>query len=146
MAGMEGLGRVLNVVPIASAKAISMKQCSGVTFVCTGADTFSLTIATTFGGTYRAGSFFTPNWTPLNHVYRSSATDGTAAWTRLAVTAADNTGAMSAGTTVIELFGSQLPDTYCYVKCTAAATGLVAAIVHDLTVARKPANLALLGA
>ena len=57
MAGMEGLGRVLNVVPIASAKAISMKQCSGVTFVCTGADTFSLTIATTFGGTYRAGSF-----------------------------------------------------------------------------------------
>jgi len=144
MAGMEGLGRVFNVVPIAGGKAISMKLCSAVTFVCTGTDTFSLTIATAFAGTYRNGAFFTPSWAPLTRLYTVAATDGTAAWVRVTQTGADNTGARTNPT--FTLFGSQLPDTYCYVKCTAGATGLVTAIAHDLTAGRTPANLALLGA
>ena len=42
---MEGLGRVVNVVPIAQGTLISLKDCAGVTFVCTGDDTFTLASA-----------------------------------------------------------------------------------------------------
>jgi len=144
---MEALGRVLNVVPIAAGKAISLKECTGITYVLTGADTFSLTTATTFGGTYRAGSFFTPAWAPIDHMYDATATDGTAVWTRVAQTAADNTGLLTAGhSTVVEISANALPDGYTYLKMSGAAAGLVIAIVHDLEIQRKPANLVKLGA
>jgi len=144
---MEGLGRVLNVVPIAAGAAISVKECTGVTFVLTGADTFSLTTALTFGGTYRAGSFFTPAWAPIDHMYDATATNGTALWTRVAQTAADNTGLLTAGhTTVVEISANALPDGYKYLKMSGAAAGLVIAIAHDLEIQRKPQNLLKLGA
>src|SRR6266496_2272967 len=139
MAGMDGLGRLFNVVPIAAGAGLKLKDCSAVTFVCTGADTFSLTIATSFAGTYRAGSFFTPAWAPITRLYKSTSTGGTAAWTRTNITAADNTGAQT-NVTAFTLYGSQLPDPYNYVKCSVGASGLVAAIFHDLTVQRKPEN------
>jgi hypothetical protein len=137
---MEALGRVFDVVPIASGVAISLKNCSGITFVCTGADTFTLTVAPTF-----AGSYVTPG-TIINHYYQAAATNGTAAWTRQTQVAADNVVQGSAYTTVIEVFGSQIPDPNTYIKCTRSAAGLVMAVLHDLTVQRKPANLAILSA
>lgn len=142
---MEALGREFNVAPIASGAAISLKDCDGVTFVCTGGDTFSLTIATSFGGTYRAGSFFTPAWAPITSLYNSSATNGTAVWTRATQAAADNTGAVT-GTNVLFLSADALPDGYTYVKCTATGSGLVTAITADLAVQRKPANLVKMSA
>jgi len=142
---MEGLGREFNVVPIASGVAIALKDCDGVTFVGSAAATFSLTIATSFGGTYRAGSFFTPAWVPLDHYYQAAATNGTAQYTRVAQTAADNVVQAGAFTTVLFLSQDSLPDGYTYVKCTASAGGLVA-ITHDLDVQRKPQNLAAVSA
>lgn len=142
---MEALGREFNVAPIASGVAISLKDCDGVTFVCTGSDTFSLTIATSFAGTYRAGSFFTPAWAPISSFYNSTATDGTAVWTRVTQTAADNTGAIT-GMVAVFLSADALPDGYTYVKCTKGAAGLVTAITSDLAVQRKPANLAKMSA
>lgn len=140
MAGMEGLGRAFNVAPIANGSAISLKGCSGITFVCTGADTFTLTVSPTFGGSYVSPGAI------ITHYYQSTATNGTAAWTKQTQTAADNVVQAGAYTTVIEVFGSMLADPNAYIKCTHSGTGLVMAVTHDLTVQRKPANLAILSA
>jgi hypothetical protein len=137
---VEALGRLFNVAPVASGVAISLKETDGVTFVCTGSDTFSLTIATTFGGTYRAGSFFTPAWTPISSFYTATATDGTAVWTKSTITAADNTGAVT-GMVAVFLSADALPDGYTYVKCTKGAAGLVTAITSDLAIQRSPIRL-----
>lgn len=142
MAGIEALGRILDVVPIASGVAISMRDCSAITFVCTGQDTFTLTVSPTFGGSYVSPG------TIINHVYWSTATNGTAAWQKFALAAtADHvhpgtdTGLTTANTTVIELLSQQVVDPNVYVKLTASAAGLVTAILHDLEYQRKPANL-----
>ncbi len=140
MAGMEALGRMVNVVPIAAGVAINMRDCSGITFVCTGADTFTLTSSATFGGSYA-----TPG-NIVTHYYQAAATNGTAAWTRQTQTASNAVVQGSAYTTVIELLDAQLPDPGVYVKLTASAGGLVTAILHDLEYQRKPANLAIVSA
>ena len=49
---MEGLGRVVNVVPIAAGTLISMKDCAGITFVVTGDD------MTHFAGNDEGQGFF----------------------------------------------------------------------------------------
>lgn len=144
MAGMEGLGRDFNVVPIASGVAISMRDCSAVTFICTGQTTFTLTVSGTFGGSYVSPGNI------ISRVYWSTATNGTAAWNKLVLAAAaDNVvpgttaGLTTANMTAIWVSGSMLADPKCYIKCTGALT---MAIVHDLTVKRGPANLAKLSA
>jgi hypothetical protein len=141
----EGLGRAFNVVPIAAGVGLSLKESEAVTFVCTGSDTFTVTTATTFGGTYRAGSFFTPAWAPIVRLHKSTATGGTAAWTLSTITAADNTGAQT-NVTVFTIFGNSLPDTYAYIKCSVGASGLVTAILHDLKVQKKPAQMTIVAA
>jgi hypothetical protein len=146
---MEGLGRVFNVVPIITGgPAISLNGCSAVTFVITGSTAVpTLTIATSFGGTYRASGFFSPAWTPITRVYWSTATDGTVAWAKATITAAatythgTTTGLTTAVGSVFTIFGSQIPDPYTYIKCTVTGSGIGAAILHDLTVMRAPANL-----
>src|SRR6266567_2454388 len=147
MAGMQGLGRVFDVVPIASGAGLSLKNASAVTFVLTGATgVATLSIATSFGGTYRAGSFFTPAWAPITTVYWSTATDGSVAWAKATFTNGTTAGLTTSTNSVFTVFGSQLPDLYDYVKCTATGSGLCTAILHDLTVQRTPAHMVKLGA
>jgi hypothetical protein len=138
---MEGLGRVFDVVPIASGAYLSMKNCSGVTFVCTGADTFTVREATTAAGTgvQNIGNVIT-------HYYQNTSTAGAAGWTKQTQAASNAVTQAGANTTVIEIFCSQLDDGFDYIYCHAAAAGLVTAILHDLTVQRSPANLATLSA
>lgn len=141
MAGIEGLGRVFNVVPIAAGQGISLASASGVAFLCTGNDTFTLTLAATFAGSYSQPS----GWNPITRKYTAAATSGTAAWAK-ASQSASNAVTITSNTVLFHLLASQVPDTYEYVKCTASSAGLVAAILYDLTVQRTPANLAILGA
>lgn len=140
MAGMEALGRTMNVVPIAAGVGLSMKECSAITFVCTGADTFTLTAASSYGGSYA-----TPG-NVIDHYYQSTATNGTAAWTKQTQATSNAVTQAGAYTTVITVTGAKLPDPKCYVKLTASGAGLVTAILHDLTVQRTPANLAIVAA
>lgn len=140
MAGMEGLGKLFNVVPIASGVAIAMRDCSAVTFITTGSDTFTLTVASSFGGSYA-----TPG-TIISRFYKSTATNGTTAWTKQTQAAADNVVSGGAVALAIWVSGAMLADPKCYIKCTASGSGLVMAIAHDLDVQRGPANLAKLSA
>ncbi len=136
---MEALGRVLNVIPIAAGVGVTMKDASGLTFVCTGNDTFTLTVASTF-----AGSYATPG-AIITRKFTNTATNGTAAWVE-ATQAASNAVTISSGTVVIHVPATSLPDGKVYVKCAVGAAGLVQAITHDLTVQRKPGNLPALSA
>ena len=154
MAGMEGLGRVFNIVPISTGgPAINVAGASAVSFITTGSTAVAtLTVATSFGGTYRAASFFSPAWAPITRVYWSTATDGTVAWAKATITAAatfthgTTTGLTTAIGSVFTIFTSQMPSGYDYIKCTVTGSGIGAAVLHDLTVQRAPANLALISA
>lgn len=136
MAGMEGLGRLFNVVPIAAGRGLSMKQCSGITFICTGNDTFTLTCASSF-----AGSYATPG-SIIVTTYTNTATNGSAAWVKVVQTAA-NTAIIASGSIAFHVSGASLPDTKNYVKVTQSSAGLVTAVLHDLTVQRGPGNLVI---
>ena len=149
MSGMEGLGRVLNVITTADTVGFSMTECSAATFVvkASGASSIAITSATTFAGSYAnftaANGFSQPTrW------YQSTAADGTAVWTKQ--TASWSTATLTlAGTSgyvsVFTIFGSQMADGYKYLKGT-CTNGTLTVITHDLTVQRTPANLAKLSA
>lgn len=141
MAGMRALGREFDVVPIASGVYISMKNCSGITFVCTGADTFTVREAQSASGlnVQNIGNVIT-------QYYQNTSTAGAAAWTVQTQAGAAAVTQAGAYATVIEIFGSMMDDGFPYVYCHAASAGLVTAIPHDLTVQRYPSNLAILSA
>lgn len=139
MAGMEGLGRVFNAVPIAAGVGLSLRDASGVTFVCTGNDTFTLTVADTLSGSYA---------TPGNIIVRkftNTATNGTAAWVA-ATQAASNAVTIASGTVAFFVSADALPDGKVYVKCSAGGSGLVSAVFTGLYSQRTPSNLPILSA
>lgn len=140
MAGMEGLGRILDVIPIAAGKGFKFRNASAVLFVCTAADTFTLTAS----GTY-AGSYTSPG-NIITHYYQRADTDGTHAWTKQTQAASNAVVQGSAYTTAFEVLTSMVADPQDYLKVSVGGSGLVMAILHDLTVQRKPANLEILGA
>lgn len=139
MGAMEGLGRVFNVVPIAAGAAVSLRDAGGVTFICTGNDTFTVTVSDSFGGSYA---------TPGNTITKkitNTATNGTAAWAT-STQSASNAVTIASGSVAIYVSGDSLPDGKAYVKCSVGASGLVTALLHDLSVQRKADNLAIVGA
>ena len=143
MAGMEGLGSRFNVIPIAAGQGFNISACSGVAFLCTGNDTFTLTLATSFASGYSQPS----GWNPITHYYQSTNTSGTAVWTKVTQSASNAVVQSSDYVTVVTLLGTMVPDTYNYVKCTATnADGVLVALLHDLAVQRAPANLAKVSA
>jgi len=139
MAGMQGLGRLFNVVPIAAGRGLYVGNCSAVQLICTGNDTFTVTVASTFGGSYA-----TPG-NIITQTYTNTATNGSAAWVK-ATQAASNAVTIASGSVAFSVFGSQLADPKVYVKVTAGGSGLVMAILHDLTYQRGPANLQIVSA
>lgn len=149
MAGMEGLGRVFNVITTADTHAFSMSGCSAVSLVVasSGASSIAVTAAKTFGGSY--DNFTTANgFGQAAHWYQSTTATGTQAWTKQTAVWTSNSLAL-AGTTayvsVVDIFGSQMADGYVYLKVT-CTNGTLVVITHDLTVQRTPANLAILSA
>lgn len=150
MAGMYGHGRVFDVVHDASGNMFSLQNASAVTFVVksSGAASLAVVAAKTYGGS-------TTNWTTANGfgqpVYwnQSTSTTGTAGWTKQTAVWTTNSVAL-AGTTgytsTISFLTSQFADTYKYIQVTGTNTTTCIAFLHDLTVARDPRNLALLGA
>ena len=150
MAGMQGLGRVFDVVHDASGNMFTLKNASAVSFIVKGSGAASLAVvaAKVYGGS-------TTNWTTANgfgqtaFYYRNTTVNGTAGWTKQTATWTTNSVAL-AGTTgytsVITIYTSQFADTYDYIQVTGTNTTTCVALLHDLTVQRTPANLALLGA
>src|SRR5258706_3515114 len=140
MSATEQLGYSFNVVPIAASQPLKLGGGVGYTFVCTGADTFTVTFSALQGSGFASGGTLTCN------VYKAAATNGTAAWVLDNTLIATNT-VVSAGNTVAFFISDVFaPDLKTYVKCTPPAAGLVTSIQGDLTVRRTPPNLAILNA
>jgi hypothetical protein len=139
MGAMEGLGKDFNIVPIAAGAGLSLRDAGGVTFVCTGNDTFTLTVADTF-----AGSYATPG-NILTKKITNTSTNGTAAWVT-ATQSASNAVTISSGSVAFYVSGDSLPDGKAYAKVSVGGSGLVTAVFHDLTAQRKADNLAIVGA
>ena len=159
---MEALGRLLNVAPIiagssgSGATAISLKTCTGITYVCTGNDTFTLTVSATFGGSYVAPPTTAIGGGLIRNYYTNTSTAGTAAWAKTALASGSyaNSVVISSGTVVFTIYPIDLTPSvsggtgtnYAYVKLTATASGLAMAVAHDLTEQRGPVNLPILSA
>lgn len=139
MASMEGLGRVFNTVPIAAGAGLSLRDTESVTFICTGNDTFTITVADSF-----AGSYATPG-NIIDHVKTNTSTNGTAAWVAATQTAS-NAVTIASGSVAFHVGSGMLPDGKDYIKVSVGAAGLVTAVFHDLLVQRAPHNLAIVGA
>lgn len=137
--GMDILGRTVNVVPIAAGRGLRCDTGQGYLFVVTGNDTFTLTAATSF-----AGSYATPG-SIITRVYTNTATNGSAAWVKTTQAAA-NTVVIASGAAAFFIDNNSLPDTYKYIKVTQSSAGLVTAIQGDLLSQRTPANLQILSA
>lgn len=150
MAGMQGLGRVFDIVHDASGNMFSLANASAVSFVVKGSGAASLAVvaAKTYGGS-------TTNWTTANGFgqtgfwYQRTAADGTVATTKQTAVWTSNSvalGGTSGYVSVITVYTSQFADGYKYIQATGTNTTTCIAFTHDLTVARDPRNLALLGA
>jgi hypothetical protein len=141
---MEALGRLFNVVPVATGKHVSLKNASGVTFVCYedgGAQ--AITIKESIAGQSEQA---------LATVTKLYASDGVGGvWTRETT---DANGDISGGdgtlvkkdTTAFDcaaiyIGADELSDGFDSVEVTIDGAGLCIAIVHDLEVQRTPANL-----
>lgn len=136
MAGMEGLGRLFNVVPIAAGTMISLKDASGVTFICTGDDTFTCKSAATYNGS-------ATDLTAIARYYSNASTAGADAWTDSGDITPVDSVTIASGAVAFYVDSSDLPAGAEYVEVTVAASGLVAALVDPL-VQRKPGNLRVL--
>lgn len=141
MAGMEGLGRLFNIIPTADGVFVNLTEATGVTFFGVGADTYTIqSSATASGGTDLA---------VISHYYSLAAADGSVAWVRQPSTAASDVSPTAsrvvAANGALFVSASSLPAGHKYVKCTSTSTGLVYALVHDLASQRAPYNLAALG-
>jgi hypothetical protein len=137
---MEALGRLVNVIPAAAGVGISLIDADSILFVMHTADTYTLTAAPSFAGSYTSpGNIITKKYT-------NTSVNGTAPWVEASQAAANTVVIAGATAVAIHVSAASLPDGQKYVKMSAAATGLVKAIVYDLHVARKPSNLPALSA
>jgi hypothetical protein len=135
---MEGLGRLFNVVYSASGLNISLKDCSGVTFLnFLDAGTQTMTLQETLpDGTGDQ------NLVVIDTIYKMPAVGGT--WTKVTQTAAatyDNSTDATNDLIAIYVSAESLSAGFQNVEMT-AGTGTCVAILHDLHVQRKPENLA----
>src|SRR5512146_2733051 len=142
MAGMEALGRVCDVIPIAAGKPFKMRGASACLFVVTGAAAQpTINERSSFAGADTALAV-------IKTVYWSTATDGTAVWNKLIVsnlstyTHGTTTGLTTATMSAFHIFTSMLSAPFNYLNCVSTAgPALVTAILYDLVHQRGPSNL-----
>jgi putative exporter of polyketide antibiotics len=151
---MEALGRLLNLIPIATGAPFKVRGASGVLVWVTGATAvITMTASSSFGGSYT-------NLACIKNVYWTTATNGTAAWSKLnyasgvapftsgplaTYTHGTTTGLTTATLSVFHVFTSEFSDPTDYLQATATGSGACGVIPYDLVSARGPANLEILG-
>ena len=138
MASGVGLGRVFNVVPAASGVTIPLTRASAVSFVTYEDDGSTIATITQVDSTAVLSEIALD---VTNYPYKAPGIGGT--WTAMAEQ--DDTLDLGDDTTndamCFVVRGDQLTDGYDGVQVTVDG-GICIAIVHDLTVQRKPSNLA----
>jgi len=141
----KALGRVFNTTPAGDGKWINLREAGGIAFLCylSGAagDTYTLQEAKDASGTGAQNLAVVTE-------YFTNTGDGSDAWTRRTQAAAATVVTAAAATqnaAVFEVEGTQLSDTYKYVKVTSTGAGTVNAVTRDLMTQRAAANLPAMG-
>ncbi|MFD5509116.1 hypothetical protein ACFWIB_15245 [Streptomyces sp. NPDC127051] len=142
----KALGRLFNTTPAADGVWINLREAGGIAFLCylggAAGDTYTLQEAKDSSGTGAQNlAAVTEYWTNTGN-----ATD---AWTRRTQAAAATVVTAAAATQnamVVEVEGTQLSDTYKYVKLTSTGAGTVNAVTRDLMTQRAAASLPAMGA
>lgn len=136
----EALGRVNNVHYPADDVYIALRDAAGITFYVhevDGATQAVITFASDAAGTGAE----TPS--VIDHYYGKSADVSNGVWHKTTMTAGD-TVTKADGTEdliAIEILANMAPSGKSWVKCTADGSGIVFAVLHDLSYPRTPANL-----
>lgn len=157
MAGMEGLGRLFNayLIPTTTAKIFKLRSASAATVLVSGA-TAVCTLAqdASFGGSFSTAAAV------IKNIYWSTASDGSAGWSKLTYvngtapfgsgplstfTLGTTTGLTTATYAAFTMFTSEFSDPNNYIKVTLTGSGIGAIILHDLVHQRGPANLEVVG-
>lgn len=152
MAGMEGLGRLFNVIPnITTNSKFKIRGASAVTVVVSGA-TAVVTLAqdSAFGGSFSTSA------PVIKNVYWATAADGTAAWNKLTFVAGTapftsgplatythgtTTGLTTAVMSAFCVYTSEFSDPNSYLRVTMTGSGIAQILHHDLVHQRTPVNL-----
>lgn len=132
---MEGLGRIFNVVPTADAVELNLRDYAGVTFICVGADTYTIRQSQDAAGTGVAD--LTTGW---DHYFTNSGALGATQW----VEVTDDTPAAAlavAANAAVYVDAAKLGAGFDYIQCNSTAAGLVVAILHEMKVQRNPSLL-----
>lgn len=136
MSGMEGLGRLFNVVHEASGVHIPLDGASGVTFFnFLAAGTQSVTLKESIQGQSEQ------NLAVITKVYKGPGIGGT--WTKVTQNAAatyDNSTDATNDCIAIYVSADSLSEGFDCVELT-SGTGTCVAVIHDLKVQRDPARL-----
>ena len=160
MAGMESLGRLNNIIPIAAGQAFKVRGASVIQVIATGATAVvTLNQSNAFGGSFTA-------FAAIKNIYWNTVTNGTAVWNKLTYaptgtssaiygspatplstyTHGTSAGLTTALTTVFHIFTSELSDPNNYLQVVMGGSGLCTVQPMDLVTARTPANLEILSA
>lgn len=132
---MEGLGRIFNVVPTADGVELNLRDYAGVTFFCVGADTYTIEESTSAAGAGAQGLTKAGE-----HYFTNAGAVGATQW----VEVNDSTPAAAivvAANAAVYVDASWLSAGYDFIECTSTATGLVVAVLHELSYQRNPALL-----
>src|SRR5690606_27295804 len=122
-------GRLFNLAPTATGKWVNLRNATAVTFVCVGADTYTLQEASDVSGTGAR------NLAGIRDYYESAAADGTAPWTRSKQPDSHQL-TTDAAVAVFSIPVARLSKGYTHLAVTADDSGAVTAIVHDMVVHR----------
>lgn len=157
MAGMEVLGRNVQLIAVASGQPFKVREASSVLVVVAGTTSTPVTL------TNQPGFAGTPvALAAIKNIYWATANNGTVAWNKLTYvngvapfgsgplsgyTHGTTVGLTTATLTAFHIFTSELTDPNNYLTVT-ATTGLVSCtvILSDLVHQRGPANLPILAA
>ena len=157
MAGMRALGRQYDVVASPSGLSICLQDCSGIGFVAINGSSTAAILTVVASATY-SGS--TVAWTTaLGFGQPSTAytrlTGNTSHWVSQNIAYVGGTGwgatngvltnpiSTTSAVFYVDFLVSELAATYEYINVTVSGSGatLPMAILYDLTVQRKPANV-----
>lgn len=132
-----GLGKDFNVIPVATGKHVSMKNCDAITFVCyedggAQAIAFKESIA---GASEQVLPIFTEFYAGdgVGGVWTKESQAADDAWAKADTTAFD--------ALVVTVRAEQLSPGFDSVECTIDGAGICFAIQHGLKVQRAPQNL-----
>lgn len=152
MAGMKALGRDYDVVASPSGLNICLKDCSGIGFVAVNGTSTAAILTVTASTLFTGGT--TDNWTTANGFGQNQTgytrlTGNTANWVSQGLSAAWSSNVLTCPITTtsavfyVDFLVSELADTFDYINVTVSGSGatLPVALLYDLTVQRKPANL-----